>query len=276
MIDLSARVTGMELMMLLDRIPLWIVFIGTISVVYAAIECGYHVGRYRRKHSPEREAPVGAMVGAMLGLLAFVLAFSFGLAASRFDERRRTVVEEANAIGTTYLRASLLPPPQRPPIEEALREYVSVRLRATEIGGLEPAIARSIELHNELWNQASAAASDDTHSIMTGLFIQSLNELIDIHSTRMLIGVRSRIPPTIWIVLYFVSAITMATMGYSAGLAGSNRSVASIALVIVFSSILLLIVDLDRPLEGLLRVSQQAMLDLQQGMAGSNAGAAQP
>jgi hypothetical protein len=232
----------------LDQFPLGVIFVATVVLVYAAIEAGYRLGKFRQKHSPEREAPVGAMVGAMLGLLAFVLAFSFGLAASRFDDRRRAVVEEANDIGTTYLRASLLPEAQRTPVEEALREYVAVRLQAVEPDKLEPSIQRSVELHDILWKQATIAANEDTHSIMTGLFVQSLNELIDMHSTRVLIGVRSRIPLTIWIVLYFVAIVTMATMGYSSGLAGSNRSFATLALVVVFSSILLLIVDLDRPL----------------------------
>src|SRR4051812_10427232 len=94
----------------LDALPLWALFAATIVVVLLSIEAGHRLGQFRRRHSEdEKEAPVGAIVGATLALLGFVLAFTFGVAASRFDARRQIVVEEANAVGTTFLRAGLLP-----------------------------------------------------------------------------------------------------------------------------------------------------------------------
>src|SRR5690348_10734501 len=94
----------------LDHLPLWGLFGATVAVVLLSIEGGYRLGQSRRRRSEdEKEGPVGAIVGATLGLLGFILAFTFGLAASRFDARRQIVVEEANDIGTTYLRAGLLP-----------------------------------------------------------------------------------------------------------------------------------------------------------------------
>src|SRR5262249_52033807 len=147
----------------------------------------------------EKESPVGAMVGSILGLLAFLLAFTFGLAASRFDTRRQTVLEEANAIGTTYLRARLLPEPQRSTLENLLREYVDVRIRGVLENKLAEAAKRSEELQESLWSEAvKAANSKDSNPIMTSLFIQSLNETIDVHAKRVLVSVRSRIPISIW------------------------------------------------------------------------------
>jgi len=94
----------------LDAFPLGALFLTILVLVLAAIEGGYRLGRYRHSQSDrEKEAPVGAMVGATLGLLAFMLAFTFGMAASRFDTRRQLVLDEANAIGTTYLRTAMLP-----------------------------------------------------------------------------------------------------------------------------------------------------------------------
>lgn len=250
----------------LDMVPLWLLFLATIAVIFLAVEGGYRLGKYRRGHTPEKDAPVGAMVGAMLGLLAFMLAFTFGLAASRFDERRHTILDEANAIGTTYLRSGLLPEPQRTAVRRSLREYVDVRLEGTRQEKLAEAISRSTELHTQMWSQATAAAELDPRSIVTGLFIQSLNELIDLHATRVMVGLRSRIPAVIWVSLFFVAALTMATMGYHEGLAGTRRSLASLALVVSFSAVLLLTADLDRLHEGFLQVSQQSMLDLQKSM----------
>src|SRR5690606_28962629 len=139
----------------------------------------------------EKEQPVGAMVGSILGLLALLLAFTFSLAASRFEARRQAVLEEANAIGTTYLRTRLLPEPERQELARLLREYVDVRLSAVQAGQTAEAIKHSEELHEQLWQQAAAAAQKSSGSIMTGLFVQSLNEVIDLHAKRVLISMQS-------------------------------------------------------------------------------------
>jgi hypothetical protein len=93
----------------LDVIPLGVFFILATAGALLALEFGYRLGIWRRTHAQgEKDAPIGAMVGAILGLLAFMLAFTFSLAAARFDARRTAILNEANAIGTTYLRARLL------------------------------------------------------------------------------------------------------------------------------------------------------------------------
>jgi hypothetical protein len=250
----------------LDAFPLWLLFVATITIVCLAVELGYRLGNYRRQHSPEKEAPVSAMVAAMLGLLAFLLAFVFGLAASRFEDRRQTVLDEANAIGTTFLRAALLPEPQRSEIRRLLQQYVDVRLDALQPEKQAQALDASADLQNQIWSQLAAVAAQDSHSVITGTFIQSLNEMIDLHSKRVMVGLRGRIPGVIWVVLYLVVILTMGTMGYQEGLAGTRRSLASLAVVLTFAIVMLLIVDLDRPFEGLLRTSQQSMLDLQKSM----------
>ena len=130
------------------------------------------------------------MVAAILGLVAFMLAFTFSLAASRFDAKRQTVLEEANAIGTTYLRTRLLPEPHKTEAAKLLGNYVDVRIRGVQEGNFAEAIAESEKLQELIWRQAIAAADKDHGSIMTGLFVQSLNEMIDVHAKRMLTGLR--------------------------------------------------------------------------------------
>lgn len=252
----------------LDNLPLWSLFLATIVLMYSAVEAGYALGNYRRSVSvTEKEATIGPIVGATLGLLAFILAFTFGLAASHFDARRQMVVEEANAIGTAHLRAGFLSESHRLAVRNLLAAYVSTRLDAVRTGNVKQAMAESVALHNRLWAYAEAAATEEPRSIPVGLFIQSLNEMIDLHAQRILVGVRSRIPASIWEAVYLVSMLAMAEIGYNIGLAGSRRSWAALALVLTFSIVMLLIVDLDRPQDGMLRVSQEAMLDLQQAIA---------
>ena len=129
----------------LDVLPLWGLFLVIVVLVLAAIEGGYRLGSYRHRRSDrEKDAPVGAMVGATLGLLAFMLAFTFGMAASRFDTRKQLVLDEANAIGTTYLRAAMLPE-RRDEIRALLRSYVDARLEAVRSGRVAEEILRSEE-----------------------------------------------------------------------------------------------------------------------------------
>lgn len=256
-----------SILLLLDSLPLWGVFVVTLFLVLLAVELGYRAGTYRRKRSEqEKDAPVGAMAAATLALLAFILAFTFGMAANRFDARRQAVLEEANAIGTTYLRAGLLAEPYRKTIRELLREYVDVRLEAVRTGKAEEAIRRSGELQNLLWAQAIAVGEKNPNSIVVGLFIQSLNEMIDVHAKRVMIGVRSRVPGTVWLVLYGVAFVAVGAMGYQEGLARSSRSFAILAVAFAFSVVLWLIADLDRPQEGTLKVSQQPLIDVRNSM----------
>jgi hypothetical protein len=256
----------MEITGLLDFLPLWSIMPLTVVVALLSVELGYRLAGYRQRHAQEeKESPVGGMAAGTLGLLAFMLAFTFGLAGSRFEDRRQVLLSEANAIGTTYLRAAMLPEPMRTETQNLLREYVDVRLEAVQPGKLDQALKTSEELHNKLWSQAVAATEKDRSPIM-GLFVSSLNDVIDLHAERVMAGLRSRVPGVIWIVLYVLAILAMVMMGYHSGLAHSRRSIAVIALVIGFSSVLYLIADLDRPGQGTLKVSQQSMIDLRQSM----------
>lgn len=250
----------------LDVVPLWGLLLAFGAALWLAMEVGYRIGRWRHARRPdEREQPVGAMVASILGLVALVLGFTFSLAASRFDARRHAVLEEANAIGTTYLRARLLPEPQASESARLLREYVDVRVRGIAEGKIAEAIARSEVSHELLWTQARAAAESQS-SIMTGLFIQSLNNVIDLHAKRVLVGIRSRLPVVIWAGLFGLAMLGMSAVGYQAALSATRRSPAMLGLVLAFAVVLFLIADLDRGQEGLLQVNQQALIDLQKTM----------
>lgn len=250
----------------LDTLPLWGVFGATLLLVLLSVEGGYRLGRYRHKvSSREKEGPVGAMVGATLGLLAFLLAFTFGLAGTRFDARRAVVLDEANAIGTTYLRAAMLPE-SRDEVRTLLQDYVDVRLEVVRTNDVGAGVRRSEALQGQLWNRAVGLGQKHPGSIVVGLFIQSLNEVIDLHAKRLAVALRSRIPGVIWAGLYGLAVLALAGIGYQSGLAGTTRSLETVVVAVAFSLVIWLIADLDRPGEGFLTVSQQAMLDLRSSM----------
>lgn len=254
-------------MISLDGLPLWAVFPATAAVVVAALEAGHRLGTSWHRRGGTQSDMSGATVGAGMGLLAFMLAFTFNSAAVRYEARRSLVIEDANAIETTWLRAGFLPEPRRTEMRRLLRDYVDLRLEAVKGGANLPLIlAQSDSLHDCMWAIASNMAEKEPGSIMGGLFVQSLNEMIDIHHKRVTVGVRTRVPPTIWLALYALTAVGMLMMGIHTGLSGARQAATELALALAFSIVLFLIANLDRPQQGVIKVSQQAMTELQEKM----------
>jgi hypothetical protein len=117
-----------------------------------------------------------------------------------------------------------------------------------------------------VWTHAVPVGEKNPNSIVVGLFVHSLNQMIDLHAERVQASLRSRIPGAIWVGLFAVAALSLAVMGYHAGMVGTRRSLAILAVAFTFSVVIELIADLDRPQEGVLKVNQQALLDLQRSM----------
>lgn len=251
----------------INELPLWAVFVLTLVICIGAVEAGAALAglALRQKKDKEPEAPLGSLVGAVLGLLAFILAFTFGITASRFDARKQLVLEEANAIGTTYLRAGLLPQTQGLEVRRLLREYADIRVTAT-LENAQEALKKSEDIHRRLWSQAKALVQEDVDSEIRSLFIASLNELIDLHQSRKTVALQYRIPGTVWLSVYLLSVLSMLTVGYQVGMSGTRRLRGTPVLAAAFSLVILMIADIDRPGEGLMRVSQQPIADVQQMM----------
>jgi hypothetical protein len=245
----------------IDRFPLGALFILAALIALLSIELGWQLGNYRHKHrTKEDKAPINAAVGATLGLLAFLLAFTFGMAGNRYESRKQNVLQEANAIGTTYLRADFLTEAGRDEARNLLREYTALRAGGVSSYLAPQGMARAAELQDRLWAIA-VEAEKTSDTVSTGLFVQTLNDMIDLDATRVT-AARNRIPDTIWLMLFVVTIFSMAAMGYEFGLTGIRSWPATILLVIVFTTVITLIADLDRPQQGLIQVSQQPLIDL--------------
>ena len=254
----------MQFYEVVDRIPLWTLFLLSFGLFLLAIEAGYRLARYRDKRTAkdkEPAAPVGAIVASLLGLLAFMQAFSFGMASTRFEERRQAMHAEANAIRNAYLRSALMPEPITTDTRKLLIEYADTRLQATRLETIDESVRKSQEIHERLWAQA-IAAGEQGKPALNSLFIQSVNEIIDLHAKRVIAGLRSRVPPVIWGVLYFLAILGMTSLGYQCGLTGNRRSIAMFIVVSAFSVVLVLIADLDRPGDGLFRAGQASLTDV--------------
>lgn len=260
--------------MTMDLIPIWAIFAGAISIVMASIEVGYRLGQIaHRRSEDEKESPTSAFAGAVLGLVAFILAFTFGIVSNRYDARKALTREDANAIRTAYHRSDFLPEPDRAEAKSLLKQYLDARLEFAQVGNLEPTrlndfLAEVEHIQGRLWDMAVANARLDMNSDVAALYIESLNELVDVHATRLAVGVQERIVWGIWRVLLGLTILGMMGMGYHAGIAGSKRSMSMLILALSFALVIAMIASIDRP-TGFLRATQQPLIDLQRDLNAS-------
>jgi len=250
-------------------VPFWALTIGTLSLVFVSILAGVFLARRREsRREKEDQERIGTIVGATLGLLAFIMAFTFGMTAARFDARKQALLDEVNAIETTFLRAGLIPEFHREEVRALLREYVDIRVRQPQSPErLREGIEQSEEIQSRLWTVASALGDANLRNPdITGLFIESLNEMFDLQTTRVTLGVYQRVPPAVWGALIGITVLSMVQVGYLFGRTRRIHWGLFLAVSLAFSVVLVLIADLDRSgagTSGMVRFSQQPMLDLQ-------------
>lgn len=258
----------------------WVLFILTVGVLYGAAEIGFRYGvRYAERTRPEIHSHVATVEGALLGLLALLLGFAFAMAMTRFETRRQVVLQEVNDLGTTYLRAHLLPERRRATCVRLLEDYLQTRIDYLQAGTDR---TRSVEaqeatlrLQVRLWAEAVAAAREDPNEVTTGYFIESLNNLIDDHTKRSS-AMENHVPEVILHLLMLVATLTIAVTGYSSGLRDKRLKALRGILVFLIAATLIVIIDLDRPRRGLIRVSEDGMLRLQSDFGEFHRGVSAP
>ena len=259
--NLIERWIGRRTMIDLYDISLPTIFLVGLAVIFAASEIGWQVGARARAEGTRN---VATLESAILGLLALMIGFTFAMALSRFDARRNAVVNEANSIETAALRARLLPEPHRTQALQALREYTTIRLEV--INSSEPYLAlkaivdRSNALQETLWQQAMAVAQNEKTPVPTGMFIQSLNDMIN-DQGKHLAALRNTVPNIVILMLFGVAATAGGFAGYASGLDERRKRLPVFLIGLLVWTIILLILDLDRPIAGFVRVSQQPMID---------------
>jgi hypothetical protein len=252
-----------------DNLPFWGVFLLTVAVILVAIEVGFRLGR-RARERPSKlgKIQIGSVVAASLGLLGFILAFTYSSVISHYDLRKQLVLDEANAVGTTYLRADVLTDVDRAAVYRILDDYVTLRIEVVQGDNrdqFEDFLKRSEELLDGLWFVAVTIAEQHPTPPISALFMQSVNQVVDLHQARVTVGNDHRMPAIFWFALYGLTVIAMVVGGYDSGLNGGRRSfTALISLTLAFSVILALVVALDRPFGPISGVSQAAMVDIQQ------------
>lgn len=248
----------------LDPIPIGILLLVLFILGMACYEIGAEVGLWWQSRTPdEKDGPSGILVGALLALLGFLLAVTMTMTSGRYDHRRELVVQEANAIETVYLRAGYLPDPQRGEIRELLRQYVPLRIDTSDDAEHHRRDVASGAVVAELWAHAEVLARDDADSNVLGIFIESLNYVIDLRTENVVAIAHARVPETIIMFLLFGSALTTGMVGYYAGLTAKRGLVGAAVLALTLAGVITLIIDLDRPRDGILNISQEPLIQLE-------------
>ena len=232
--------------------------IGLFIGLLVCLEAGYRIGARSSRNNPElAHEGIGVIEAAVFALLGLLLGFSFAGGTSRLDARRQLIVQEANAIGTAYLRVDLLPSIDQPKMRRLFREYLDTRLRIYENlpdrEVTQQAITRVAQLQQEIWADAVTASRTDPSHDISRLLLPALNEMIDITTTRM-IALRTHLPTLIFILLTMIALLS----GLLAGYAMERRKSRSWLHILLYAAVVAVTIytvrDLDSPRSGFIHL----------------------
>lgn len=242
-----------------------------VSILFIAIllfyEIGFRIGKYKQEVADEEiKEQTSAIQAGILALLALLLGFTFNMSLQRFDNRSQAEIKEANAIGTAMLRTKLLPAPFDSTAAQLMEQYIDIRLLISGIDLTHPNQRREYNLKTdkllaELWQIANNAANVDPRPVISGYYINSLNDMIDARGERNAI-LQRHIPEPILLLLFFVFMLSGAIIGYSSGLSLKRAYVPTVLLTLLIVLVVFIIIDLDRPKRGIIKVKQDSMMEL--------------
>ena len=246
--------------------PLWLIFVILFAGSLIAAQAGAVLRQNRGARLPtsdKRSERESFALSTVMGLLALLIGFTFALAIDRFDQRRANVVLEANAIGTTYLRAQMLDEPHRARISRMLVDYTDNRITLAQAQpgpSQSQSLARNDALLTDLWAATVAAFPSMKPYVLSGSFLETMNQMIDIDTARKA-GRRASVPVPVFVLLFIYQLVAAGMFGYV--MFDMRGQLISAWLLFLFTLSVVFVVDIDRPVSGLIQESQRPMLDLQ-------------
>ena len=251
------------------RLSTWELWLIIAAIVLGFVGLGYLTGRILRPHVETLREPIGVVQGTLLALVGLVLAFGLSLAIGRYDSRRAAVVDDADTIGTTYLRAQTLSEPTRTRSLDLLRRYAGASLRLSHAvpttAKFHRTIAQEDGLQRQLWRLAGNALAGAPQDSAPRLYVESLNEMIDQQTVREA-ALNNRIPNAVLALEIFGAAIAFGLLALYTAMHGRGATTVILAGLLV-TVLLLIIFDLDRPTRGLIRVPDGPLVALRASMA---------
>jgi hypothetical protein len=246
----------------------WALGLILFAVVLGTTALGLLLGRSQRHRSDSLREPLAVLQAALLGVVGLILAFGLALAVGRYEARRGAVVEEANAIGMTYLRAQTLAEPVRTGSLERLVRYTDTSIRLSQSVPGSPAARQAAadgqQLQRQLWTLAGQALDAAPTASAPRLYVESLNQMIDLQTVRVS-GLNNRVPGAVLVLEVAGAAVALGLLAFYLAILG--RGVLTVLLAAALVTLLLLVTfDLDRPTRGLIRIPSTALTDLRASM----------
>lgn len=242
------------------------------AALLALLEIGGRMGTRALARNPDATTGASAMEGAVFALLGLLLAFTFFGAASRFDERRRLIVNETNAIGTSYLRIDLLQASAQPELRDAFRRYIDQRLAVyralPDIDASNIARARANEMQQQIWAKSVAASTaPGSHPDAAKLLLPALNDMIDVTTTRAM-AMQMHPPPVTFGLLFALMLLSALLAGYAMAASKTRNWLYRATFAFTLAGASYVILDYEYPRFGLIRVDafDQTLVDLRQSM----------
>jgi len=237
-------------------LPSWALALIILAVIGGATAVGYALGRYLRQHEAKLREPFGVLQAALLGVVGLILAFGLSLALGRYEDRRAATVAEANAIGTSYLRAQLIAEPERMQSLELFPRYTDLAIRVSKevpgSSGMRRTTASEGVLQRQLWQLAGQSIGAAPLASAPRLYVDSLNDTFDAQSAR-LSALTNRVPGAVLALEVVGAAIAIGLLSLHISVLGRGV-IALLAAAALVTLVLLVTFDLDRPTRGLIKV----------------------
>jgi len=247
----------------------WLIAFAMLAVLFAAVEFGFRAG-VRKRGIPDSDRSLMSGTGAaMLGLMGLLLGFTLSMAINRWDDRRAIIIDESNAIGTLWLRAGFIQEPVRSQLRSTLHEYAESRIvlggSRDDLEKWRAARNKSEMLHAEIWSAIEYAQGAELSNATVSSLITAANTLIDIHEIR-LASIDNYLPVSLMVLLLGVAAVAVSFVAWSFGAGAHESRKAILMLGVLIASVLLLIMDVNRPQRGLVSVGVGSLERAQNSM----------
>jgi hypothetical protein len=243
-----------------------VVFVISLVVLWLSAQIGAFLARRLRPLTEDERRDLDLVISSSLTLLALIIGFSFSMAISRYDQRKDYEEEEANAIGTEYVRADLLPATEAAKVKQLLVQYTDQRLLFYTVRDrqrLDTISNETTRLQNNMWAMVqSVAKTQQTPTI--ALVVGGMNDVLNRQGYTQAAW-WNRIPPGAWALMVALAICCSALIGY-----GTHQQRARLSVIMPFlvSIAFFMIADIDSPRRGVIRVAPQNLISLSQSLHG--------
>ncbi|MGH7802142.1 MAG: hypothetical protein ACREOW_16200 [Thermodesulfobacteriota bacterium] len=237
------------------QMPYWVNGLFFVVVLLGSLEAGYRIGRWRVRTTDEsgRKDEGDLVLASMYTLLGLVLAFTYPFTLSRADQRKQAVIDEADAIGTAFLRAGMAPEPTRTELRTLILDYARTRVVTVETAGsadqLRKTLSRTLQAQSKIWPTTERMVKAKPAGPVEVSIVQSINEVLDMHTKRLAVSF-DRLPGIVLLMLVFLAGASLAITGFNAGLSGHLNRWRLTSLTLILAAVMLVIIDFDRPIRG--------------------------